>query len=73
MEATKFSENYPEVLKNLKLIYAQKMLEVEQRFLFSEFHGSQLRKSDFEAKPMVMLLGKLNTSPCNICRTIFCW
>eukprot|EP01127_Copromyxa_protea_P005710 TRINITY_DN15575_c0_g1_i1.p1 TRINITY_DN15575_c0_g1~~TRINITY_DN15575_c0_g1_i1.p1 ORF type:complete len:531 (-),score=136.09 TRINITY_DN15575_c0_g1_i1:122-1678(-) len=58
MEASKFSENYPEILKSLKAIYAAKMLEVEQRFLFSEFHGSQLRKSDFEAKPMVMLLGQ---------------
>jgi hypothetical protein len=64
METSKFSDNYPEVLRNLKAIYGQKMLEVEQRFLFSEFHGNQLRKSDFEANPMVMLLGE-SSATCN--------
>lgn len=56
MEASKFSENYPEILRQLKLLYGTKMLEFEKRYKFDEFFGQQLKASDFEAKPMVLLL-----------------
>ena len=58
MDLSQFSENYPEILKQLKLLYAKKILEVERRYKFEEFHGETLRRSDFEAKPMIMLLGQ---------------
>lgn len=58
MEAEKFSENYPEILRQLKGLYGSKMLEFEKRYKFDEFFGQQLKASDFDAKPMVLLLGQ---------------
>lgn len=56
MEASKFSENYPEILRQLKQLYGSKMLEFEKRYKFDEFFGQQLKASDFDSKPMVLLL-----------------
>jgi hypothetical protein len=61
-DLTQFSENYPEILRNLKLLYGKKLLEIEQRYMFDDFYGESLRRSDFEAKPMVMLLGQYSVS-----------
>jgi hypothetical protein len=38
-------------------MYFEKMLPLEQRFIYDEFFSPLLRRSDFEAKPMVVLLG----------------
>eukprot|EP01130_Rhizamoeba_saxonica_P002915 TRINITY_DN1283_c0_g3_i1.p1 TRINITY_DN1283_c0_g3~~TRINITY_DN1283_c0_g3_i1.p1 ORF type:complete len:514 (-),score=123.05 TRINITY_DN1283_c0_g3_i1:31-1572(-) len=51
-------ENYIEIVEGLKQIYHRKMLEVEQRYNFDLFYSPFLRSSDFEAKPMVLLLGQ---------------
>jgi len=58
MYSTEFSENYPDILRQLKSLYAQKILEAEKRFKYDEFHQPNLRGSDFDAKPMVLLLGQ---------------
>jgi GTPase SAR1 family protein len=58
MYSTEFSENYPDILRQLKAIYSSKILEVEKRYIFDEFHAPALRGSDFDAKPMVLLLGQ---------------
>jgi len=58
MEGAKFADNYQEVLRSLKQIYGQRILEAEKRYLFDQFHGQPLRASDFDAKPMVLLLGQ---------------
>jgi len=58
MEASNFSDNYSEILKQLKVIYSSKLLEAEKRFKFDEFHSQCLRVSDFDAQPMVLLLGQ---------------
>jgi GTPase SAR1 family protein len=58
MYSTEFSENYPDILRQLKSMYAQKILEAEKRYKFDEFHYPALRGSDFDAKPMVLLLGQ---------------
>eukprot|EP01125_Pyxidicula_operculata_P001059 TRINITY_DN1093_c2_g2_i1.p1 TRINITY_DN1093_c2_g2~~TRINITY_DN1093_c2_g2_i1.p1 ORF type:complete len:510 (+),score=122.22 TRINITY_DN1093_c2_g2_i1:294-1823(+) len=59
MEFTsQFADNYPEILKQLKFLYGSKVLEVEKRYLFEEFHAAPLRGADIDAKPMVMLLGQ---------------
>jgi len=47
-----------DVLSQLKNCYMQKILPIEQRFLFEVFHSLPLKRSNFEAKPMVMLMGQ---------------
>eukprot|EP01127_Copromyxa_protea_P007421 TRINITY_DN1731_c0_g1_i3.p1 TRINITY_DN1731_c0_g1~~TRINITY_DN1731_c0_g1_i3.p1 ORF type:complete len:507 (-),score=129.14 TRINITY_DN1731_c0_g1_i3:43-1563(-) len=57
-EASEFTDNYHDVVKNLKLLYRNKIYEVEKKYRFDEFHGQALRASDIDAKPMVLLLGQ---------------
>lgn len=33
-------------------------MQVEKRYKYDEFHGPTLRGSDFDAKPMVLLMGQ---------------
>lgn len=48
LEATEFSDNYHDVVKNLKLIYRNKIYEIEKKYRFDEFHGQALRASDID-------------------------
>jgi hypothetical protein len=59
MYSTEFSENYPDILRQLKAIYSSKILEIEKRYIFDEFHAPALRGSDFDAKPMVCCWGNI--------------
>ena len=47
-----------EVIESLKHLYMDKILPVEKQYLFGEFHSPLLTPSDFDAKPMVLLLGQ---------------
>jgi len=58
MQTSEFAENYLEILRRLKDLYGKKIYEVEKRYKFDEFHAPTLRGSDFDAKPMVLLLGQ---------------
>jgi len=52
---------FPQVVEGLKKIYQQKILPVELKYKFDEFHSPTLRSTDFDAKPMVLLLGQYST------------
>lgn len=52
---------YPQVVAGLKKIYKEKILPVEMKYKFDEFHSPFLRDTDFEAKPLVLLLGQYST------------
>jgi len=58
MQTSDFADNYQEILRRLKELYGKKIYEVEKRYKFDEFHAPTLRGSDFDAKPMVLLLGQ---------------
>lgn len=49
---------FPSVVRGLKELYHTKIQPAEERYKFDEFYSTQLRDSDFDAKPMVLLLGK---------------
>lgn len=57
-EATQAYEN---VIEGLKNIYKSKLLPLEQAYKFHEFHSPPLDDSDFESKPMVLLVGQYST------------
>jgi EH domain-containing protein 1 len=60
-QETKDPEAYPSVLDGIKKIYSSKVKPLEQLYGFDIFHTPLLRDSDFDAKPMVLLLGQYST------------
>jgi EH domain-containing protein 1 len=54
-------QNYPLVIDGLKKLYKEKIRPVEERYGFDLFHSALMRDSDFDAKPMVLLLGQYST------------
>ncbi|XP_028155581.1 EH domain-containing protein 1-like [Diabrotica virgifera virgifera] len=54
-------ETYDNVIDGLKTIYKNKMLPLEQHYLFNEFHSPSLNDADFDAKPMILLVGQYST------------
>nr|XP_023025028.1 EH domain-containing protein 1-like [Leptinotarsa decemlineata] len=54
-------ECYENVIEGLKSIYRNKMLPLEQHYLFNEFHSPPLNDADFDAKPLILLVGQYST------------
>jgi len=52
---------YNSVSDGLKRIYKTKLLPLEETYLFHEFHSPLLDDADFDAKPMVLLVGQYST------------
>ncbi|KCV73093.1 hypothetical protein H696_00638 [Fonticula alba] len=49
------------IQEGLKGIYKNKVKPTEEHYMFTEFHSTRLMDSDFDAKPMVLLLGQYST------------
>ncbi|KAH9518274.1 EH domain-containing protein 4 [Dermatophagoides farinae] len=49
------------VVEGLKRIYKTKILPLEEQYLFHEFHSPPFEDADFDAKPMVLLVGQYST------------
>eukprot|EP00252_Welwitschia_mirabilis_P018650 TRINITY_DN4149_c0_g1_i1.p1 TRINITY_DN4149_c0_g1~~TRINITY_DN4149_c0_g1_i1.p1 ORF type:complete len:544 (-),score=111.30 TRINITY_DN4149_c0_g1_i1:210-1841(-) len=49
------------IIDGLKRLYIEKLKPLEATYLFNEFCSPLLTNSDFDAKPMVMLLGQYST------------
>lgn len=49
------------VVNELKKIYRQKLLPLEEHYHFHEFHSPKLEDPDFDAKPMILLVGQYST------------
>lgn len=52
---------YESVLEGLKKIYRSKVLPLESNYLFHDFHSPALDDPDFDAKPMLLLVGQYST------------
>ena len=42
-------------------MYREKLLPLEKRYLFHEFHSPLMQDADFEALPMILLVGQYST------------
>lgn len=62
------SRAYDNVIDGLKNIYNSKLLPLEQAYNFHEFHSPPLDDSDFESKPMVLLVGQYSTGETSLQR-----
>lgn len=58
---SKDPEVFENVVEGLKVIYNKKLLPLEQAYNFHEFHSPTLTNADFEAKPMILLIGQYST------------
>ena len=52
---------YSNVIDGLKAIYRKKLYPLEKASLYGEFHSPYLNDGDFNAKPMVLLIGQYST------------
>lgn len=52
---------FENVTDGLKRIYKSKLLPLEQHYQFHDFHSPQLDDPDFDAKPMILLVGQYST------------
>ncbi|RLU17240.1 hypothetical protein DMN91_011309 [Ooceraea biroi] len=52
---------FENVTEGLKRIYKAKLLPLEQHYQFHDFHSPQLDDPDFDAKPMILLVGQYST------------
>jgi len=57
----KHGDIYEGVAEGLKGIYKQKLLPLEKEYQFHDFHSPALDDPDFDARPMVMLVGQYST------------
>lgn len=57
----KNSELYESVVEGLKRIYRSKILPLEEQYLFHDFHSPPFEDADFDAKPMILLVGQYST------------
>ena len=49
------------VVDGLKKMYKSKLRPLEEAYKFGEFHSPYLNDGDFDAKPMVLLIGQYST------------
>ncbi|XP_026463270.1 EH domain-containing protein 3-like [Ctenocephalides felis] len=52
---------YDNVVEGLKKIYKTKLLPLEQHYQFHDFHSPMLDDPDFDAKPLILLVGQYST------------
>eukprot|EP00096_Caligus_rogercresseyi_P000116 TRINITY_DN1030_c1_g1_i2.p1 TRINITY_DN1030_c1_g1~~TRINITY_DN1030_c1_g1_i2.p1 ORF type:complete len:539 (+),score=195.15 TRINITY_DN1030_c1_g1_i2:294-1910(+) len=57
----KHADIYENVTLGLQNVYKQKLLPLEKEFGYHDFHSPALEDPDFDARPMVMLVGQYST------------
>jgi len=57
----KATDVYDNVTAGLQEVYKTKLLPLEKEYNFHDFHSPQLQDADFDARPMVMLVGQYST------------
>lgn len=58
---SKEPEVFDSVAEGLQSIYRMKLLPLEEHYKFHDFHSPQLDDPDFDAKPMILLIGQYST------------
>ncbi len=60
-KSAKISDVYESVTSGLQSVYKKNLLMLEREYQFHDFHSPALDDPDFDAKPMVMLVGQYST------------
>lgn len=62
------TEAYDNIIDGLKKCYRSKLLPLEQMYRFNDFHSPPLDDSDFDSKPMVLLVGQYSVGKTSFIR-----
>jgi len=54
-------EAHMNVVDGMKRVYKTKLLPLEETYLFHDFHSPKLNDADFDAKPIILLMGQYST------------
>lgn len=54
-------EAYTSVVEGLKRLYKTKLYPLEEHYKFHDFHSPMLDDPDFDARPMILLIGQYST------------
>lgn len=60
-DGEKQSQVFDTVIDGLQKVYKQKLLPLEESYQFHDFHSPKLEDPDFDAKPMILLVGQYST------------
>ncbi|KAL5771879.1 hypothetical protein ACOSP7_011489 [Xanthoceras sorbifolium] len=55
------ASSVPSIIDGLKILHTEKLKPLEATYLFNDFESPLLTNRDFDAKPIVMLLGQYST------------
>ena len=55
------ASQFDDIIGGVKAIYREKIRPLEEQYMVKEFHYPLLSDDDFEAKPMVLLVGSYST------------
>ncbi len=58
------------IVEGMKTLYMKKILPLELASKYPSFHSHSLRASDFEAKPMVLILGQYSVGKTSFIRSL---
>jgi len=61
IEKKKDTDTFISVSEGLKRLYKTKILPLEEHYFFKDFHSPPLEDADFDAKPMILLVGQYST------------
>lgn len=61
-------EAYTSVIDGIKKIYRNRIRPVEEMYKFGDFHSPMMTDADFDARPMVLLLGQYSTGKTSFIR-----
>jgi len=62
------AEVYDSVTDGLKSLYRQRIRPVEEAYKFGEFYSPLMNDGDFDAKPMVLLIGQYSVGKTSFIR-----
>ena len=62
------AETYDSVTDGLKQLYKTKIRPVEEAYKFGEFYSPIMNDGDFDAKPMVLLIGQYSVGKTSFIR-----
>ena len=59
---------FEDMAEEIKYFYTEKLLPLEEKFRFHAFHGAPMNDADFDAKPLVMMVGQYSTGKTSFIR-----
>ena len=60
--------SFDNIIEGVKTVYRDKVRPLEEQYMVKDFHYPLLNDSDFDARPMVLLIGSYSTGKTSFIR-----